>query len=150
MTKSSGAKANLSRWQQEVFDQDWQKVEEILAQSPAEWRRNFRSRARAESIQRGKLLQLERAGEEVALLVELSATESSTVNIYVTACPPSNKSSLPPDLHLMVLDNRGIAVMQARAKGSQYLQLEFNGCTGEGFSVRVVLGDASITEAFTI
>jgi len=150
MTNSSGAKANLSRWQQEVFDQDWQKVEEILAQSPAEWRRNFRSRAKAESIQRGKLLQLERAGEQVALLVELSATESATVNIYVTACPPNNKSSLPQDLRLMVLDNQGIAVMQARAKGSQYLQLEFNGCTGEGFSVRVVLGDASITEAFTI
>jgi hypothetical protein len=150
MTKSSGAKANLSRWQQEVFDQDWQKVEEILAQSPAEWRRNFRSSAKAESIQRGKLLQLERAGEQVALLVELSATESAKVNIYVTACPASNKSSLPPDLRLMVLDNQGIAVMQARAKGSQYLQLEFNGCTAEGFSVRVVLGDASITEAFTI
>jgi Protein of unknown function (DUF1822) len=150
MTNSSGAKANLSRWQQEVFDQDWQKVEEILVRPPAEWSRNFRSRATAESIQRGKLLELEQAGDRVALIVELTTTKSAGVNISVTACPSNGESSLPPDLRLMVLDNLGIAVMQARAKGSQYLQLEFNGCAGERFSVKVILGETSITEAFTI
>ncbi|HEY9743441.1 MAG TPA: DUF1822 family protein, partial [Coleofasciculaceae cyanobacterium] len=57
---------------------------------------------------------------------------------------------LPHDLQLMVLDEKGEAVMQAQARSTKNIQLKFSGEPGETFGVKVALGDVTVTEAFLI
>jgi hypothetical protein len=50
----------------------------------------------------------------------------------------------------MVLDERGTAVLQAEAGNSESIEFHFSGELGESFSVKVALGEVSITEEFLI
>lgn len=147
----------LSQWLHNIIDAGWETVEALLV--PQELAFGFRSSHRmktsslanpADGVKRGKLLDLERAGEQVALFVKLKATESSEMDISVEVYPTGGQTSLPQDLQLMVLDEEGEAVMQAQARSTENIQLEFSGETGERFGIRVELGGVSITESFLI
>ena len=50
----------------------------------------------------------------------------------------------------MVLDENGDVVLQAIAKSTETIQLKFKGELGERFSVKVALGEVSVTEAFLV
>jgi hypothetical protein len=89
-------------------------------------------------------------GEEVALCVGLVPETSSKMNISVEAYPKKGQSYLPQDLQLMVLDENGDVVLQAIAKSTETIQLKFKGESGERFSVKVALGEVSVTEAFIV
>lgn len=137
----------LSSWLHNIFETGWETVEVLFGLSQAELAFNFRSQT---SVKRGKWLSLERLGEEVALCVGLLPETSSKMNISVEVYPQKGQSYLPQDLQLMVLDESGEAVMQAIAKSTETIQLNFRGESGERFSVKVALGDVSVTEAFLI
>ncbi|MEC4991807.1 MAG: DUF1822 family protein, partial [Oscillatoria sp. PMC 1068.18] len=64
--------------------------------------------------------------------------------------PEYGNNYLPEDLQLIISNDRGEVVMQAIAKRTENIQLEFSGEIGEGFSVRVALGESSISESFII
>jgi hypothetical protein len=50
-----------------------------------------------------------------------------------------------------VIEESGAVFLEAKARrADNYIQLQFSGTTGERFSVKVALGDVSITENFTI
>ncbi|KAB8329988.1 DUF1822 family protein [Scytonema tolypothrichoides VB-61278] len=54
---------------------------------------------------------------------------------------------LPENLQLIVLDESGATCLMAESTSADNsIQLEFSGQPGEPFSVKVALGDASITE----
>ncbi len=146
----------LSQWLQNIFDAGWETVEVILGQ--AEMAYNFKSSSRhttrnseaSKIVKRGKMLNLQRAGEKIALFVELMSASEPEMDIFVEVFPTGSQMYLPQDLQLMVLDEKGDAVMQAQARTTKNIQLQFSGEPGEQFSVKVGLGDVSITEAFTI
>jgi hypothetical protein len=50
----------------------------------------------------------------------------------------------------MVLDEQGKSVLQAEAGNSESIEFQFSGEPGESFSVKVALGDFSITEEFLL
>jgi hypothetical protein len=51
----------------------------------------------------------------------------------------------------MVLDEDGEAVIDAHARSdNKNIQLEFGGEPGDRFSVKVALGDVSVTENFVV
>jgi hypothetical protein len=50
----------------------------------------------------------------------------------------------------MVLDEQGKSVLQAEAGNSEGLEFQFRGEPGESFSVKVTLGNLSITQEFLI
>lgn len=146
----------LSQWLQNVFDASWQAVE-TLFEAPQELAWRFRSPSLVQSpeqsatgIVRGKLLQWERADTLVALLVGVTPTVSSAMKISVAVYPAGEQTYLPQDLRLFILDEEGDAVMQAQARSTDAMQLEFRGELGEQFSVKVALGDRSLTEAFVV
>ena len=145
----------LSPWLQNVFEAGWETVDALFGLSQAEIAFSFRSQSTTpenpvSQVKRGKWLSLERLGEEVALCVGLVPETSSKMNISVEAYPKKGQSYLPQDLQLMVLDENGDVVLQAIAKSTETIQLKFKGELGERFSVKVALGEVSLTEAFLV
>jgi Protein of unknown function (DUF1822) len=145
---------NLGRWLDRIFEVGWQTIESLLEPQHAELAFNFRNKATltrdSNTIQRGKQIDLERSGEKVALCVGLKPINRPEMDIWVEVFPTGGKEYLPQDLQLIVLDEDGEAVMQAQARSTKNIQLQFTGEPGEKFSVKVALGDVSITEAFSV
>jgi len=150
---------NLSQWLNNSIDAGWQTLEELL--SPHQLAFNFRSATQIETsqtenlpqgVKRGKLLCLGQPSElfQVALVVELSPKAFAGMSIWVKLYPTGSQTLLPPELQLMVLDEADIPVMQAEARNTENIQLRFSGSPGERFSIKVALGEFSLTEAFVI
>jgi len=149
---------NLSQWLQNVFDSGWHTAQTLFESKP-ELQFAFRSPQVVESrasadvnlpVKRGKLLNLERGKEQVALFVELMTTEEPDIDISVEVYPTNGQTNLPNDLQLMVLDDEGETLMHARANKTENLLFELSGEPGEHFTVKLALGDFSVTEDFLI
>jgi hypothetical protein len=153
---------NLSQWLQNVFETGWQTVEALLGSAEANLAFSFRkadssrendSNHPEAGVRRAKLIDLgiQLAGHFVTLIVELRPESTQKSGILVQVHPTSSQNYLPPLLQLIVLDESGAIFLQAQARGADnYIQLQFNGKPGERFSVKVALGDVSITENFVI
>ncbi|MGF1479097.1 MAG: DUF1822 family protein [Cyanophyceae cyanobacterium] len=150
--KARPAEVQLSQWLQNLFEAGWQTVTELFPQQPA---LNFRGdRPGAESavgVARGKILTLGPASSsvQVALLVEIIPTTEQERDIWVKICP-IDRSHLPFNLQLMVLDAAEEVVMQAQARNTKTIQLKFSGERSEHFSIKVILDSISTSEAFII
>jgi len=153
---------NLSQWLQNVFETGWQTVEALWGTAEASLAFSFR---RADSsretdelhpeagVRRAKLIDLgiQLAGNSVALIVELKPESSQKTGILLQVHPTGSQIHLPPLLQLIVLDETGGIFLEAQARSADnYIQLQFRGKPGEQFSVKVALGDVSITENFVI
>ncbi|MCT7973689.1 DUF1822 family protein [Laspinema olomoucense] len=137
---------HLTQWLHHVFEAGWDTVEAILGQQKTELAFNVRR----PSVKRGKVIELTRAGETVALVVGMKPAQPPEMDIWVEVYPIDERVYLPPSLNLMILDAEGVAVMQAQARNTKNIQLNFSGEPGEQFSVKVTLDDVSVTEAFII
>lgn len=157
--QSSQERIQLSQWLQNTFDAAWEAVEALFEPPQTEFA--FRCRGAyltktsplensVSGVERGKLIDLERAGEQVALFVGLKPLAESEMDISIAVYPTGGQIHLPQDLQLMVLDDRGESVMQAQARSTKNILLKFSGEIGERFGIKVALGDVSITEAFQI
>ncbi len=147
---------HLSKWLMNVVDVGWQRVE------AAELTFGFRSAEQtlAEnladnstiSVQQGILLDLGRQPESkpIALIVGLIPTSEQEINIFVKVCPTNNQKYLPEELEIMVLDDLGTAVMQATARSTKSIQLNFSSELGEHFSIKVALGNVNFIKFFTV
>lgn len=156
------SKVNLSQWLTNVFDAGWQTVETLLTPPEPDLAFSFRSADSALltddqspdiSVRRAKLIDLgmQLAGYSVALVVEITLQSEQKRNVLLQVHPTENQLYLPPLLQLTVLDEAGLVFLEAQARSADnYIQLEFSGLPGEPFSVRVALGDASITEDFVL
>jgi hypothetical protein len=154
-------RCNLSQWLTDIVEQGWETVESLLNPLP-ELAYRFRSRSNcaiADSIlgegstRRAKVIDLgmQLGGYSVALVVEIKPNSEQKVDIVLQVHPVGNQLYLPPLLHLIVLDENGLIFLDAQARSADnYIQLQFSGLPGEQFSVKVSLGDASVTEDFTI
>jgi len=147
----------LSRWFKGIIETGWQTVETLLATQEANLALNFRNRQI--SVRRGKEINLSSSGQSVALLVAIAPNaqygnvtkSNSEMNILVEVYPPQGQAYLPPNLQLMVLDREGTTVMNALTRNTNgNIQLEFSGEPGEHFSIKMALGDVSMTEKFII
>jgi len=147
---------NLSQWVQGLFTHGWQAVEELFGPQPT---LSFRSLELASDSQqasglmtRAKLLQLVSRSDnhQVALLVGLVPNNSPQVDIWVKLCPTIGVFYLPKDLEVKILDEQGVAVMQAQSRQTDMMQLKFRGAVGERFSIKITLNDISLVETFVI
>lgn len=139
---------NLSQWLQNIFEVGWYSVEEILA--PKSPLLGFRYRS---GVTRGKLVDLgiQLPGQLVALVVTLTPKTSVEIQIRLQVNPIGEQAYLPDNLIVKVLDGEGAAVMEAHAKtANTHITLEFSAQVGEHFSVKLELGDMSVTENFVV
>jgi hypothetical protein len=155
-------RVNLNQWLTNVFEQGWQTVESLFAPTEPEFAFNFRSAPDSvmdelavsdEGISRAKLIDLgmQLAGYPVALVVKLQPESERKTHILLQLHPTGGQIYLPPFLQLTVLDESGLIFLEAQARSADnYIQLQFSGLPGEPFSVKVALGDASVTEDFVV
>ena len=145
---------NLSRWLENIFEVGWLTVEDLLsiqAANPVQLRMN--TDIPATEVKRGKLIDLgiQLAGQRVALIVTCQPADEE-IEIRLQVYPADRSIYLPP-IQLVVLDENGNTVpeLQVLARSADNcIQLEFTGKPGEQFSVKLALGDVSITEYFQI
>jgi hypothetical protein len=155
-------RVNLNQWLTRIFEQGWETVESLLAPTEPEFAFNFRSLRDSvmdeptvsdEGIRRAKLIDLgmQLAGYPVALVVKLQSESERKTHILLQVHPTGGQIYLPPLLQLTVLDESGSIFLEAQSRSADnYIQLQFSGQPGEPFSVKVTLGDASVTEDFVI
>jgi hypothetical protein len=139
---------NLSQWFENIFEVGWQAVETLLGTEPTDLAFSFRN---APCMRRCKLIELGTPSQLVAVIVAITGESEQEIDIIVEAQPPQGQTYLPSNLQLMVLDEDGEAVLDAHARSdNRTIQLEFGGEPGDRFSVKVALGDVSVTENFVI
>lgn len=153
----SKAPTQLGQWLQGIIESGWQTIDNLLGVSQPVL--SFRSAQQlqsgaesAVSAVRGKLLELyqQSEAEQVALFVGITPTEQPAMNIQVMVHPTGKQTHLPAALEVLILDATGVPVMQAQARTTEMIQLNFSGLPGECFSLKVVLDAVSITETFII
>lgn len=141
---------NLGHWFENIFTAGWQAVETILNTPQTELAFSFRSALPAE-VRRSKLIELGTAGQSVAMIVAIAGQSEQEMNISVEVQPTEGKTYLSPNLQMMVLNENGEAVMEVHAgSDNKTIQLKFGGEAGDRFSVKMILGDASVIENFVI
>ena len=146
---------NLSRWFENSFEAGWQTIETLFSPQATNLAFGVRSTHQlsdpATEVSRGKLIvgrQL--TGQPLALIVTLRPETNGEVSIRLQV-HPANEHYLPPNLQLIVIDESEATCLEATASSADnWLQLEFSGQLREQLSVKVALGDASITENFVI
>lgn len=140
---------NLSQWLQSLFEAGWQSVEEIIAPKSL----NLAFRHYRSEITRGKLIDLSEQlpGQSVALFVTFTPKTETEVRIAMQMHPTDEQIYLPSNLAFKVLDEQEAVVMEALSgSANTHMTLEFDAQLGEHFSVRVELGELSITEKFVV
>ncbi len=96
-------------------------------------------------------LGMQLAGHTVALAVALIKKADQQVGVLLRVYPTGNEAYLPTDLKLILLDDSEQILREVMARRADiYIQIKLSGKLGEQFSVRVALGDASITEDFML
>jgi len=152
--ETAGQPVRLRQWLQGMVETGWQTIDHLLGEPQPAW--SFRSGEHFSGLElpttRGKLLNLESRAEDapLALVVGLLPIDESSLDIWVRILPTGNQTYLPPELELLILDETGIAVMQAQSRNTEIIQLKFKGMLGEKFSIQIISGAQSITEAFVL
>lgn len=169
---ASKVQVKLSRWLQNFFEAGWQTLEALHTTEAvnlaftrsAEQFRKIDALHPSASMSAGKLIDMgmQLAGQRVVLIVAIAKrspqsgiapSSDQEVNIRMRVCPTGSQTYLPPGLQLTAFDASGATSpdLEAQARSDDnWIQLEFSGEPGEHFSVKVTLGDVSITEDFVI
>jgi hypothetical protein len=144
----------LSQWLEGTFDATWQAIEDIFAAPPPAlaWRHNTLFNRDSRRVSRVKLLDFgsHPGDEQIALLVGISQSDSTELEIEVQLCPTGNRTHLPGEIQVRLLDQSDQEIWQNRAATSEVIQLQFSGQAGERFKVELTVGDRQITENFVI
>jgi len=147
----------LTQWLDNLEDRlasGWQTWREFWSTSQPQLAFSFRHPSATASApthcERGKKLQLDPNGEPIGLFIGIHPMVNDEFDIFVQVYPLGNQSHLPPDLQLSILDDEDEVVMQASSRSTKSMQLDFSAEIGDRFSVKVSLGDISLTEWFMI
>lgn len=120
----------------------WTAAEGLLAVDP---------KHPATGKRRIKDLGMQLAGHAVALMVSILEKAEQKVAVLVRLYPMNEKTYLPHQLQLTVLDDKDATFLETKAReNDNFIQLKFSGLSGDRFGIQVSLGDASITEDFVI
>jgi hypothetical protein len=91
------------------------------------------------------------AGYAVALMVAVLPKRDRSMAILLRVYPLASQSHLPPGLQLIVLDEMGNTFSEVPAREQDnYIQFKFTADSGDRFSAKVTLDEASITENFLV
>lgn len=159
----------LSQWLYDEFQQGWQNLNNLFVSQELAYRncrissitgqKIFDLKQLNDSIEYSskesfecypKRFESKRTDEQIELCLGLTLVDTDELSVRVGVYPTGDRVQLPADLQLAVINELGETVMQAQAKSTENIQLEFSGEPGEEFSVCLTLGDVSVTEAFVL
>ena len=136
---------NLSRWFENIFTAGWQSVEELLTPqqlSPTVW---------SDRVKQGKLFNLraDLISHAVNLVINLTRASEDKVSVWLQVYP-SGENYLPLNLKLLVLAE-GEVFKEVTARSADVLiQCQFDADPGDEFTVKLALGEVSVTEKFVL
>lgn len=139
---------NLKRWFEDIFESGWEAIESLFLTEPA-WQFRSAEKVRAKLINFG----IKENNASVAIVVKVSPDENNCdeIKIIVELHPVHDQKYLPSALQIMILDEEGTAVMEAKAKSeNKKIELEFIATKGDSFGIKIALGDVSVTENFIL
>jgi Protein of unknown function (DUF1822) len=152
---------NLRQWFDEIFEGGWQTIESLLvgdhlalaarSRDISFWFQIDQSVLMARAWKVFDLEQLDHKIPIVLVLVITPQSQSEGVEIRLQAYPGGSSIRLPADLQLSIQDQSDTKICSAQSENEDnWLQLGFVGQPREVFSIKVTLGDFSITESFSI
>ncbi len=104
-------------------------------------------------VSRGKVLDfgIQLAGNAIVLVVTIQPALNNQFNLLTQVLPSGGQATLPSQLQLAILDDKGAILLSAIARNADnWIQLEFSSQFGEQFSIQVSLGEVSLIEHFVI
>lgn len=151
---------NLGQWWENIFESGWQSLDAFLSRDSVQVAVSFRHRRSQRNEERHvyvegiKLIDLgiELNNQSVALLVGLARETEERVSVRVQLYPVGETTILPPNIRVALLSQSGAILQEYQARiHDNLIQLKRFTCpVGKQFSIRVALGEFSITEDFAI
>ncbi|HEY9853416.1 MAG TPA: DUF1822 family protein [Leptolyngbyaceae cyanobacterium] len=141
-------RVHLRQWLQNIFETDWQRIEEILNVE----NQNTALLLKTAGIKRGKFIDLEIRldGRDVALIAIIKQAEEK-IGILLQLHSTNHEIYLPENLQLSLLSKDGDILQEVSARSAdKVIQVELDGKHGEEFSTQITLGDVTATEDFLI
>lgn len=150
----SQPKVNLNQWFEKFFEEGWQSLDALINTHLLNLALECRSSYSRQVTQKGaKLVDLgmQINGKSVALLLAISQEAEGKTAIIAQVHPTGNDGYLPLNLKLSLIESGNVLQeIQSRSRDC-YIQLNrFKVLPGANFSIRLVLGEFSITEDFVI
>ena len=146
-------RTKLSRWLQEIVDEGWQTLDTLI-DSEANLALSTRNIFLGTGTKAGKLINLgmQLGSQTVAMLITVTQEAEEKIGISLQVYPTGGESYLPPDLKVILLSKAGKILQEVRSRPQDnYIQLKsFKGEPGKRFSIKISLGDASVTEEFEL
>lgn len=129
------------------YEQDYQPIALVVASNK---RRSFRSASAEDSEEiesRAKVIHL--GDEQTVDLIVQMIVKDEKIAIRIWVSPSGDVLDLPQGLQVTILDESGNPALQEQTNSKDsYIKLKFTVEPGEPFSVKLTLGDISITENF--
>ncbi|TAF56478.1 MAG: DUF1822 family protein [Oscillatoriales cyanobacterium] len=157
------APIRMMQWLEDGFERGWQAAQVIVEtiaetivsevdqamNSPELAFRSAESIVTSPEVRRAvKTIQFQPGGS-VTLQVDLISNPLDVLSVVVRILPVTPLEELPNGLQCAILDLDGHAVMQVEAGAGEQLQLEFDVDLGDVFSIRLTLGEVSVSEVLT-
>lgn len=146
----------LGKWFEGIFDHEWKPEEKALTLSiqPSRTIKPINEEIEQPEVNGAKVicLGMETFQQTVVLIIGQKKINAGEIEINLRLYPSANTNYLPDEIKLTVLDEAGnpIPSLEAQAKSHNWLQLQFTGEPRDKFSVKVSLGESSITENFLL
>ena len=102
-------------------------------------------------VRRGKVINLGIEKNSVALVMTIMPEGRDKTNVHLRVYPIKEQIYLPPNLKLIVLDENKLTLLSIESGSmDNAVQLEFTDDPGDYFTVKVALGNVSVTENFVL
>ncbi len=154
---------NLRQWLEGQFGEQWKSIDQLVpmrhrnaARSPINLGDGFSVPAQVDaqvnSVSRAMTIQLAQSSTTVVLVVQVIAimTAESRLNVSLRLYPDNAARTLPQGLTIAVLDQANSVVLESQSNAETLPELLLNCQAGEQFTMRISLGDYSVTEAFCV
>lgn len=161
-TPAANGLISLGEWLQnpeQISAEHWLPLASYLNDKPANLLFRFANAPRSGSAEPeqpttivSKVSEISLGGHPLVLLINCEVKSDDQIDILVRLYPKAEEQPcLPPELQLVVIDNKGEVFLEAESRSADnWIQLQFWGEPAEQFSIKLVLGDDSITQEFVI
>jgi len=139
-------KVDLTKWFENIFAVGWERVEELLTPqqlSPTVW---------SDRTKRAKLfnLRVDLISHVVILVINLTRESENQVRVWLQVYPSGGDNYLPENLKLIVLAEGEVFEEVTARSADVLMQCQFDAEPGDEFSIKLALGEASVTEDFVV
>ncbi|MEC4891709.1 MAG: DUF1822 family protein [Oscillatoria sp. PMC 1051.18] len=142
---------DLSQWSNNIFEQNWQTIEEVLGVANEPTFRSIKNNNLA-PVRRARIIDFGMQLDEtkVALIVTLVPQNSRETHINLQVAP-TEKNYLPPNLEMTIYNEKKEAIIEAKSRQKDnWMQIEIGGETGDRFSIKLILQLAIFSQEFCL